>query len=178
MPRCVPPSPHPHADMTDPHGTGDHVGGAEPPDGAGSPQLHSLQAHSQPQGHRPVQRWTEAHQTAKDTPPGRRRGLSARWRAPRQSLRSGGAPQSVRAERREDSLQACHTRQQHFRLRCSRREAKGEPGSSDKTCLHQIHPSPSHPPLLLVFVLHLHLSPSLDSKYVLLPVVRLQVRER
>ena len=41
VPCCVPPSPHPHADMTDPHGTGGHVGGAEPPDGAGSQQLHT-----------------------------------------------------------------------------------------------------------------------------------------
>ena len=32
VPCCVPPSPHPHADMTDPHGDGGHVGGAELPD--------------------------------------------------------------------------------------------------------------------------------------------------
>ena len=32
VPWCVPPSPHPHADMTDPHGDGGHVGGAELPD--------------------------------------------------------------------------------------------------------------------------------------------------
>ena len=41
-PWCAPPSPCPHADTTDPHGDGGHVGGAELPDGAGGRgPLHS-----------------------------------------------------------------------------------------------------------------------------------------
>ena len=100
VPCCVPPSPHPYADMTDPHGDGGHVGGAELPDGVGCQQLYSLQAHSQPQGHRPEQRWTKAHQTANDAPPGRSRGSAhagerharadAGWRTPEPARAEAG----------------------------------------------------------------------------------------
>ena len=68
----------PNADISHPHGDEATWAGAELPDGAGHTRLQSLQACSQPQGHRPVERWTEAQQTAR-TP---RQGAAEAQRTP------------------------------------------------------------------------------------------------